>query len=684
MHDAHAFLVNLAMVFGVAAVVTVVFHRLRLPVVLGYLLAGMFVGPHVDVVPLVADAGVVNALAELGVILLMFGIGLEFNLRKLVAVAPTGGLVALGEVSFSAWLGFQAGQLLGWTTAESLFTGAIVAISSTSIIAKAFEERQIGGAWKDVVFGILIVEDLLAIVLLVVLGLVSRGTAVDPAQIGAEVGKLGASLTALLAVGLVVVPRFFRYVVGSGRAETIVVSSMGLCFGVALLMQHLGYSVALGAFAAGMMVAESGHGHEVFEAVRPLRDAFTALFFVAVGMLIEPALVIANAPAVVVLVLVVFVGKLLGVGLGSFLLGNGTRTSVQAGMSMTQIGEFSFVIATLGTASGAVGEFLYPVAVAVSVVTTFTTPFAIQGADAVSRVIDHKLPKRLQIWTSLYTGWVAQMREQAAVRRSGSRRVLAGLVLDVALLGALAAAYGVYGAATAEVLAAASGLDAETAWIVVAAGVALLAAPLAIGIVRLAGTLADDLVEPLASKLSGTAPGAVRALSSGVRVAVTSLAGLVALALSMPWLPAWPAVAAFVLVEAFLVLILWRSAATMQGEVTPGAAVIARAILQGTASGRGGEPVRRPRGLLTIGPEDHAVGRTLVDLDVRARTGASIVAFQLPGEEPRPPSGREPLAVGLTLTIVGSDDAVSAAEALLRDGAGHPSPRPDGPEAVAV
>jgi CPA2 family monovalent cation:H+ antiporter-2 len=666
MHGSHAFLLNLAMIFSVAAVVTVLFHRLRLPVVLGYLLAGMLVGPHVPV-PLVADASVVHSLSELGLVLLMFAIGLEFELRKLWSVAPTGGLVAMGEISFVAWLGFQAAQLLGWSTSESLFCGAMVAISSTSIIAKAFEERGVKGRWREVVFGVLVVEDVVAILMLVALGLFAGGRAVEPHAMGLELVRLGVSLVLLLTAGLLIVPRFFRYVVDTGRREMLVVASVGLGFGVALLTQQLGYSVALGAFLAGTMVAESGHGHKVFEAVQPVRDVFAALFFVAVGMLIDPSLLLPNAGAILLLVWVVWFGKLLGVGLGAFLLGNGLRTSVQAGMSMTQIGEFSFVIATLGVSSGAIREALYPTAVVVSVITTFTTPLAIRAADPLALWLDHKMPHRLQIWTSLYTAWIEQVRHAQAT--SALRNLALALAGDVLAFGLLAAIYGLLGDIGARWVSETLDMWPLAGMVFVGSVFGVLAAPLGLGIVRLSGALATELLAPVAGRLVVETPGLLLALSAGVRLAITLLAGLVALALAMPWLPAWPLVVIFLAGEAFLVALLWRSAATMQGEITPGATVIARAILQGTASG--GREEGAPKGAggrVQLLPGSYAVGRSLVELDVRARTGASIVAVELPGQPPQPPNGKEPLPAGATLTLVGPEPSRLAAHELLRLG----------------
>src|SRR2546422_9065281 len=395
MQDAHAFLKSLTIVLGVAAVTTVVFQRLRQPVVLGYIIAGLIVGPHVPI-PLVADPVVVQTLSELGVILLMFSLGLEFSLRRLAEVGPTAGLTALLETSFMIWLGFTIGRLLGWTGLASLFAGAVIAISSTTIIAQAFEEQGVTGKLRQLVLGILIAEDLIAVLLIAVLTGVASGSGLAPGPLAATVARLVGFLVALITVGLLLVPRAMRAVSRLNRRQTTLVASIGICFAVALLAQAFGYSVALGAFLAGSLVAESGEEKQIERLVEPVRDIFGAVFFVSVGMLIDPALVARHWPAVVVLTAAVVIGKVVGVSLGAVLTGSGMRTSVQAGLSLAQIGEFSFIIAGLGLALHATGEFLYPVAVAVSALTTLLTPWMIRESEPIAAWVDRKLPTPLR------------------------------------------------------------------------------------------------------------------------------------------------------------------------------------------------------------------------------------------------------------------------------------------------
>jgi CPA2 family monovalent cation:H+ antiporter-2 len=245
MHDTHDFLINLAMVLSVAALTSLLFQRLRQPVVFGYLVAGMIIGPHLPI-PLVADQAMVRTLAELGVILLMFSIGLEFSMRKLLQVGGPASIAAITETSVMMGLGYLAGQLLGLTSLESMFLGAIVAISSTTIIVKAFAEHGVRGRVADIVLGILIVEDLIAILLMAILTAVGEGEGLSPREVVGTTLRLGLFLAGLVGIGLLIVPRLIRAAVSFERAETILVASMGVCFAAALLALSLGYSVALG------------------------------------------------------------------------------------------------------------------------------------------------------------------------------------------------------------------------------------------------------------------------------------------------------------------------------------------------------------------------------------------------------------------------------------------------------
>jgi len=430
--DAHEFLRTLAVVLMVAAGTSVLFQRLRLPVVFGYLAAGMIVGPYTSI-PFVANEAIVQSLSELGVILLMFSIGLEFRLRRVGQVAGTAGIAALLETGLMFGLGALLADLLGWTPFERLVAGAMVAISSTTIIARTFAELKVGGRVAELVFGVLIIEDLIAIVLLATLGALATGGGLGVTTIGITLVQLGTFLTGLLAVGLLVVPRFMRAVIGLGRDETTLVAAVGVCFGAALLALSFGYSVALGAFVAGSLVAESGQSDQVEHLVHPVRDVFVAIFFVSVGMLLDPGVVRAHLGTIIAFTVLVMGGKTLAASMGAFLSGAGLRTSVQAGLSLAQIGEFSFLIATLGVAAGARNE-IFTIAVAVSAITTLATPTLVKRAGGIAALVDRKLPHRLQTFAALYGSWIARLRASTPHELPRRRRLTRRLALDSALL----------------------------------------------------------------------------------------------------------------------------------------------------------------------------------------------------------------------------------------------------------
>jgi monovalent cation:H+ antiporter-2, CPA2 family len=680
MHPSQHFLANLALVLGVAAATTILFQRLRQPVVLGYLLAGMIIGPHVPV-PLVADPEVIHTLSELGVILLMFSLGLEFSVRTLFRVAPTAGLIAVIQCSLMLWLGYLAGQWLGWTPLESVYAGAIIAISSTTIIVKAFAEQGVRGRLAELVFGVLVVEDLIAILLLTVLTAVAAGTALTPAGLALTVGRLGAFLGVLLVGGLLVVPRLVRAVVALGRPETTVVASTGLCFGVALLTGRFGYEMALGAFLAGALVAESGVERQVARLVEPVRDVFAAVFFVAVGLRIDPVLAATHWPAVLLFTVLVVGGKVAGVALGGFLAGQGVRTSVQAGMSLAQIGEFSFIIAGVGLATRAAGELLYTVAVAVSGLTTLLTPWLIRSSEPVARLVDRHLPRAVQTFVALYGTWFEQLRAGpgAGTAWARARRPFRVLLVDAALLAALVILASTALETLADLLVARVGLAHAAARAVVVIVAAALSVPLCFGLVRSARVLGRGLgalALPAAERGVDLAAAPRRALTVVVEIIAVLLVGVPLLALTQPFLPSPFGLVVLAAAVVALGIAFWRSARNLQGHVDAVGELLLEALgrqmrrEQPDALERVQElvPALGPLTTVDLAAGCAAVGRTLADLDVHGRTDATILAIQRGTDGLVAPTGRERLAVGDVLVLAGSATAQAAAAHLLRRG----------------
>jgi CPA2 family monovalent cation:H+ antiporter-2 len=680
MHGADEFLRALAIVLCVAAVTTVVFRKLHQPVVLGYILAGLIIGPHVPI-PVVASPDIVHKLSELGVILLMFGLGLDFSLRKLFRAAPTAGLTGILQCSVMVWLGYVTGTLLGWTPLESIFVGAIIAISSTTIIAKAFDEQGIQGPLREFVVAVLIVEDLIAVLLMAVLTGVSTGSGLSAFELARTVGRLVGFLVALVAIGLLVVPRVMRAIVKLDRGETTIVAAIAICFGVSFLAQALGYSVALGAFVAGMLVAESGEAKVIEPLVRPVRDVFGAVFFVSVGMLIDPATMASNWVAILVLTIVVVVGKLVSVALGAFLTGNGTRTSIAAGMSMSQIGEFSFIIAGLGVTLGALGPQIYPVAVAVSAITTLLTPWLIRGSTGFGSLVDAKLPKRMQTFVALYAGWIARLRNPRGESRSHVRRLARTLLLDVVVVAGVVIGVSLSFAWLTDWLETTFGLGHAVArlLVVIAGGAAAL--PFCLSILwvtrQIAKTL-GDVALPRAAEGAvdlGKAPRSV--LEVTVQLGGLLIAGLPLVALTQPFLHGYTGAIVLLVALTALGVVFWRTASELHGHVRSVSKVFVRALAAQAASGARGQPavdkLAEARDLLPgvgepvriqIPADARAVGRSLADLELRGTTGATVLAIIRAGEGELP-DAHDPLLAGDILAVAGIQDAINAATDLL-------------------
>jgi CPA2 family monovalent cation:H+ antiporter-2 len=675
MTSAHEFLVALTIVLCVAGVTTVIFQRLKQPVVLGYILAGLLIGPHVPL-PIVADPEVVHTLSELGVILLMFGLGLEFNLGKLFTATPTAGITAVLQCSLMMWLGFVLAKLLGWTTMESLFAGAVISISSTTIIAKAFDEQNIRGELRQFVVAILILEDLIAVLLMAILTGVSSGSGLSAYDLVFTVGRLVGFLVALVTIGLLIVPRLMRMIVRLGRPETIVVGAVGICFGISLLASEFGYSVALGAFVAGMLVAESGKTEQIEPLVQPIRDIFAAVFFVAVGMLIEPREVASHWLAIIAFTVLVVVGKVAGVSFGAFMSGKGTRTSIAAGMSLAQIGEFSFIIAGLGLTLGVIGGQVYPVAVSVSAITTLLTPALIRRSSRFARFVDRKLPKPLQTFVALYESWIAGLRSARKESRSMMRRFVRTLALDVAVIAAALIATSLSFDALIELLVDEIGIGRSSARLIVVIAAGALILPFCVSVLRtthrFAKLLGDVAVPRQGAQDLGRQPRLV--VEAAVRLVGIFICGSALVAITLPFLHGYAAVAVLAGAVAVLAVLFWRTATGLHGHVRAAAqAVIEVLARQRTEARDNHDPLAETRALFPgigapirfeLEPNSPAIGHSLAELELRSATGATVLAM-MRGEAGFVPDAHVPLQAGDVLALAGTDEAIDSARLLL-------------------
>jgi CPA2 family monovalent cation:H+ antiporter-2 len=393
MHGLPSTISDLALILGTAGLVTLIFKRLKQPIVCGYLVAGFLVGPKTSFVPSIIASENISLWAEIGVIFLLFALGLEFSFKKLFRVGGSAGFTALIEVGLMILFGYTTGQLLGWSFMDSLFLGGILSISSTSIIIRTVDElglknlRLVGA-----VFGILVIEDLVAVLLMVILTTVALTREFQGFEMMSSILKLGFFLAIWFVAGIFVLPSFFKRNQRHLNEETVLVVGVGLCLLMVVFAAKVGFSPALGAFITGSILAETVEGERMHQLIQPIKNLFSAVFFISVGMLIDPHIVGLYWKEVIILSMVVIAGKTISVTLGSVLSGHSLKMSLQSGMSLAQIGEFSFIIATLGLSLNVVSEKLYPLAVAVSVLTAFTTPYMLRSSEKVYGFLEKVLP----------------------------------------------------------------------------------------------------------------------------------------------------------------------------------------------------------------------------------------------------------------------------------------------------
>lgn len=429
---------DLALILGAAAITTLIFKKLKQPLVLGYIIAGILVGPYFNLFPTVKDKGNIEVWAEIGVIFLLFSLGLEFSFKKLMKVGGSASITALVEVLVMLCLGYGTGRLLGWSQMDSIFLGGVLSISSTTIIIRAFDELGVKGQkFAGLVFGILVVEDLVAIVLLVLLSTLAVSQQFAGEEMLISVVKLVFFLILWFIGGIFFIPTFLKRTKSLMSEETLLVTSISLCLLMVVLATQVGFSAALGAFIMGSILAETTQAEKIEHLVKSVKDLFGAIFFVSVGMLIDPKMLQIYIGPVILITLITIFGKTLSTTLGAVLSGQPLKSSVQAGMSLAQIGEFSFIIATLGLTLRVTSDFLYPIAVAVSAVSTFTTPYMIKVAEPFYNWLDKRIPEKWRTALSRYsTG--AQTISQA----SDWQLVLKGYAINTVVFSVIVIAIG--------------------------------------------------------------------------------------------------------------------------------------------------------------------------------------------------------------------------------------------------
>lgn len=428
---------DLALILVVAGIVTLVFKKLKQPLVLGYIVAGFLVSPHMPYIMSVVDKGDIHTWADIGVMFLLFSLGLDFSFKKILKMGMAPVIAALTIIFSMMTLGILVGHSFGWNRMDCIFLGGMLAMSSTTIIYKAFDDLGLRQQrFASLVMSVLILEDVLAIVMMVMLSAIASGNNPDGGEMLGSILKIGFFLVLWFVVGIFLIPLFFRKTRKLMNSETMVIVALGLCCLMAVLSTKVGFSSAFGAFVMGSIIAETVEADKIIKLVEPVKNLFGAIFFVSVGMLVEPKVLVDYAIPILVLVLTILLGQGIFGTAGFMLSGQSLKNAMRCGFSMAQIGEFAFIIASLGLSLGVIGKFLYPVVVAVSVITTFLTPYMIRFAEPCYNHIEKHFPKK----------WVRRMNHVGNAHQNSTEEenawkvLLRKMLINTAIYGILSTA----------------------------------------------------------------------------------------------------------------------------------------------------------------------------------------------------------------------------------------------------
>ena len=424
------------MILVVAGIVTLLFKKLKQPLVLGYVVAGFLVSPHMPYTMSVVDQADIHTWADIGVMFLLFSLGLDFSFKKILKMGASPVIATCTIVFCMMMLGMLVGHAFGWAKMDCIFLGGMLAMSSTTIIYKAFDDLGLRQQqFAGIVMSVLILEDILAIVMMVMLAAIASGNNPDGGQMIGSVARIGFFLVLWFVVGIFAIPLFLRSVRRLMNNEVLLVVSLGLCCAMAVLSTKVGFSSAFGAFVMGSILAETIEAEKIIKLVEPVKNLFGAIFFVSVGMLVDPAILVKYALPIFVLVMTILIGQALFGSFGFMLAGESLKSAMKCGFSMAQIGEFSFIIASLGLSLGVIGDFLYPVVVAVSVITTFLTPYMIRLATPAYNKLERHLPNRLISSLNRLT-----MSHPNTIEKSKWKRLLLQMGVNTLIYGILSAA----------------------------------------------------------------------------------------------------------------------------------------------------------------------------------------------------------------------------------------------------
>jgi monovalent cation:H+ antiporter-2, CPA2 family len=695
MHASAEFLHSFAAVFCVAALSTLVCTKLRLPPILALLVAGMLVGAHGPQGAIASD-DTVASLSELGIIFLMFTIGLELRFSKLAALGFKSVCIALSGVSFMLLLSYSVSSALGFSPLLALFCAASLSISSTMVVTRVLDAKADAAPLRKSLLGILVIEDVLAMLMIAALTLIGKSANLDGAELLLTLGRLSGFLLALVLFGALIVPRMLRTLARRERNDVFIVLVLGVCFAAVLATQAFGYPSALGAFVAGSLCAESGEARRIESLTLPLKDVFSAVFFVSIGMAIDPAQLWQLLPWILLLSGLVVLGKSLGVALGFFLTGHSIRAAVSAGLNMGQTGEFGLVIAVLGASLGVGDAFLFPVAASVAALTMVLTPWLAKSSPTIANFFDARLPRRLQSFAALYGSWVERL-SQRSLSPARTRQLIRRVVQDALLLLLLGALAGFFIDDVSRLLRERTELTLNGVRAVIYALFSLLLVPIGLGLWRSIRALGNELALRAlpGRKLSAQemldapdraepdlaqAPRKVFVLV--LQLAIWLLVSVPILALLQPLFPNMPLALLLLALFAMALLGFWRSTGELHSHSQAGSFAVLEAFKHITqsegAAATAIEPAHVSELLPGLGnfyclslPDSHTwVGQSLAQVNLRGLSGANVIAIIRPAGDVASPDGKVQLMAGDSLVLAGAQEAIDAARALHgRDGA---------------
>ena len=449
MSQLQPLIADLALILICAGVMTLLFKRLKQPIVLGYIVAGFLASPNMPYMPSVSDMDGIHLWSEIGVIFLLFALGLEFSFKKILRMGPAPIIAAVGIILGMMYIGSLTGQLFGWSDMDCIYLGGMLAMSSTTIIFKAFDDMGLRKRrFAGLVLSVLIIEDILAIVLMVMLSTLAVSKEFEGTQMLFSIIQLGFFLILWFVVGIYLIPLFLKKAKPLMNEETLLITALALCFGMVVFASAVGFSAAFGAFVMGSILSETVEAKSIEHLVSPVKNLFGAIFFVSVGMMVDMALIVEYIVPIICIILAIMLGQTI-FSTGAFLLaGQSLKTAMQCSFSLTQIGEFAFILATMGTSLGVTSDFLYPIVVAVSVFTTFTTPYMIRLAEPAYQAVSRILPER---WRKKLSRNVAEGKqepesnEMSQLWRSELKRYVAILLINIVLCLAIIAIMYYYG-----------------------------------------------------------------------------------------------------------------------------------------------------------------------------------------------------------------------------------------------